>query len=61
MLKFLSRLILAPLARLIFRPRIVGKANVPKSGPVLIAVAGGLILFGAFSIVEARYRRMVIA
>jgi 1-acyl-sn-glycerol-3-phosphate acyltransferase len=37
MLKFLSRLILAPLARLIFRPRIVGKGNVPTSGPVLIA------------------------
>ncbi|MHA6669460.1 lysophospholipid acyltransferase family protein [Homoserinimonas sp. A447] len=37
MLKFLSRLILAPLARLVFRPRIVGKANVPTSGPVLIA------------------------
>ena len=37
MLKFLSRLILAPLARLIFRPRILGRRNVPKSGPVLIA------------------------
>ena len=28
------------------------------SGPTLLAVAGGLILFGAFSIVEARYRRI---
>ena len=28
------------------------------SGPTLFAVAGGLILFGAFSIVEARYRRI---
>lgn len=37
MLKFLSRLILAPLARLIFRPHIIGKGNVPASGPVLIA------------------------
>jgi 1-acyl-sn-glycerol-3-phosphate acyltransferase len=37
MLKFLSRLILAPLARLVFRPRILGRANVPASGPVLIA------------------------
>lgn len=37
MLKFLSRLLLAPLARLVFRPRIFGKANVPASGPVLIA------------------------
>src|SRR3546814_150890 len=37
MLKFLSRLILAPLARLLFRPRIIDRGNVPKSGPVLIA------------------------
>ena len=37
MLRFLFRLILAPLARLIFRPRVVGKGNVPASGPVLIA------------------------
>lgn len=37
MLKFLSRAFLAPLARLIFRPRITGRANVPKKGPVLIA------------------------
>ena len=28
------------------------------SGPVLFAVAGGLILFGAFSMIEARYRRI---
>jgi hypothetical protein len=28
------------------------------SGPLLYAVAGGLMLFGAFSIVEARYRRI---
>lgn len=28
------------------------------SGPLLYAVAGGLILFGAFSMVEARYRRI---
>ena len=28
------------------------------SDPVLFAVAGGLILFGAFSLVEARYRRI---
>ena len=28
------------------------------SGPVLYAVAGGLMLFGAFSIVEALYRRI---
>ena len=27
-------------------------------GPVLLAVAGGLILFGAFSLVEARYRKI---
>ena len=28
------------------------------SGPVLYAVAAGLVLFGAFSMVEARYRRI---
>ena len=28
------------------------------SGPLLYAVAAGLMLFGAFSIVEARYRRI---
>lgn len=37
MLKFLSRAFLAPLARLIFRPRIIGRSNVPKTGAVLIA------------------------
>lgn len=37
MLKFLARALLAPVARLIFRPRIIGKANVPKRGAVLIA------------------------
>ena len=28
------------------------------SGPILVAVAAGLILFGGFSLVEARYRRI---
>ncbi|MCU1421248.1 MAG: 1-acyl-sn-glycerol-3-phosphate acyltransferase [Microbacteriaceae bacterium] len=37
MLKFLSRAFLAPFARLVFRPRIVGRGNVPKAGPVLLA------------------------
>jgi 1-acyl-sn-glycerol-3-phosphate acyltransferase len=36
-LKFLSRAFLAPFARLVFRPRIVGRGNVPKAGPVLLA------------------------
>jgi 1-acyl-sn-glycerol-3-phosphate acyltransferase len=36
-LKILSRAVLAPFARLAFRPRIVGRANVPKSGAVLLA------------------------
>ncbi|MCW4385458.1 1-acyl-sn-glycerol-3-phosphate acyltransferase [Salinibacterium sp. SYSU T00001] len=36
-MKFLSRLLLAPLARLIFRPRVVGRRNVPKRGGVLLA------------------------
>ena len=37
MLKFLSRAFLAPLTRLVFRPRIVGRGNVPKTGAVLLA------------------------
>jgi 1-acyl-sn-glycerol-3-phosphate acyltransferase len=36
-LKFLGRVLLAPFARLLFRPRIIGRSNVPKRGPVLIA------------------------
>ena len=37
MIKFLARAFLAPLARLVFRPTIIGKQNVPRSGAVLIA------------------------
>ncbi|WP_167042598.1 lysophospholipid acyltransferase family protein [Salinibacterium sp. ZJ454] len=36
-LKFFARLLAAPLARLIFRPRIIGRSNVPQHGPVLLA------------------------
>jgi 1-acyl-sn-glycerol-3-phosphate acyltransferase len=32
-----GRMIIAPLARIVYRPRIEGKANVPKSGPVIFA------------------------
>jgi len=35
--RFLGRLLLAPLARLIFRPRVIGRRNVPKRGGVIIA------------------------
>lgn len=37
MITFFARAFLAPVARLIFRPNIVGKGNVPRSGAVLIA------------------------
>lgn len=37
MIKFFARAFLAPLARLVFRPRIVGKEHVPRRGAVLIA------------------------
>jgi len=37
MIKFFARALLAPLARLLFRPRIIGRANVPRRGAVLIA------------------------
>ncbi|MBU4466070.1 MAG: 1-acyl-sn-glycerol-3-phosphate acyltransferase [Actinobacteria bacterium] len=33
----LGRVVVAPLARLLYRPRIEGKANVPKSGAVIFA------------------------
>lgn len=32
-----GRAVLAPLARLIYRPRVEGRRNVPKTGPVIIA------------------------
>ncbi len=34
---FFGRGILTPLARLVYRPRIEGKANVPRTGPVIFA------------------------
>jgi len=37
MIKFVARAFFAPVARLIFQPRIIGKKNVPKTGAVLIA------------------------
>lgn len=37
MIKWLARVFFAPFARLVFRPRIIGRANVPKKGAVLIA------------------------
>lgn len=37
MLKLFGRVFLAPIARLLFRPRIVGKTNVPKTGAVILA------------------------
>ena len=37
MIKFFARAFFAPVARLVFRPRILGKKNVPKTGAVLLA------------------------
>ncbi|HEY0259553.1 MAG TPA: lysophospholipid acyltransferase family protein [Lacisediminihabitans sp.] len=37
MLKRLLRVFLTPIARLMFRPRVIGRSNVPKRGPVVIA------------------------
>jgi 1-acyl-sn-glycerol-3-phosphate acyltransferase len=34
---FLGYSIMAPIARLIFRPRILGRENIPKTGPVILA------------------------
>lgn len=36
-MKFFSRVFLAPLARLVFRPKVIGRKNVPKSGAVILA------------------------
>ncbi|GAA1468502.1 lysophospholipid acyltransferase family protein [Microbacterium thalassium] len=33
----LGRVVITPLARLVYRPHIEGRANVPKSGPVIFA------------------------
>jgi 1-acyl-sn-glycerol-3-phosphate acyltransferase len=33
----LGRFVLAPLARLVYRPRVEGRANVPRTGPVIFA------------------------
>ena len=32
-----GRMIISPLARLLYRPRVEGRENVPKSGPVILA------------------------
>ena len=32
-----GRFVVAPLARLVYRPHVEGKANVPKSGPIIFA------------------------
>ena len=37
MITFLARAFLAPVARLVFRPKIIGRQNVPRAGAVLIA------------------------
>jgi 1-acyl-sn-glycerol-3-phosphate acyltransferase len=37
MLKHVSRMTLGPVARALFRAKIVGRKNVPKSGPVILA------------------------
>lgn len=34
---FLGRVVLTPLARLVYRPRVEGKGHVPRSGPVIFA------------------------
>jgi 1-acyl-sn-glycerol-3-phosphate acyltransferase len=33
----LGRILLVPLFRLIYRPRIIGRSNIPKTGPVILA------------------------
>lgn len=33
----LGRMVIAPVARIVYRPRVEGKTNVPRSGPVIFA------------------------
>ncbi len=37
MLTFLARAFLGPIAKIVFRPVVIGRENVPKKGPVLVA------------------------
>lgn len=37
-MQYLIRFILGPIARLIYRPRVRGRANLPESGPVILAM-----------------------
>jgi 1-acyl-sn-glycerol-3-phosphate acyltransferase len=34
---FLGRAVISPLARMLWRPRVIGRKNVPKHGPVILA------------------------
>lgn len=37
LLYFIGRWVVAPLAKLVYRPRVIGKRNVPRSGKVILA------------------------
>ncbi|HXR67093.1 MAG TPA: lysophospholipid acyltransferase family protein, partial [Dermatophilaceae bacterium] len=58
MLYLLARTVLAPLARVIYRPVIEGRENIPRTGPVLLA-SNHLSFIDSFVIPIVAPRRVV--
>jgi len=58
MLYLLARIVLAPLARVIYRPVIEGRENIPRTGPVVLA-SNHLSFIDSFVIPIVAPRRVV--
>ncbi|ASR38945.1 acyl-phosphate glycerol 3-phosphate acyltransferase [Prauserella marina] len=60
MLRLLIRRVLAPLARLLYRPRVIGAENVPEEGAVLLAANHrSAVDTAVLSLVTPRYVRLL--